>query len=193
MPLVFAPGQYIVNPLHKLSIVWQQLACKDLTDTQIHPGSMMELIRIQHKPSHFLMSVLWHVWLLLKWGGRNVRLVTWPLLQAIHHPFTAPSSDYLEGRCSSKDATALAYDLVLNGCEIGGSLPTLRDAYRGCTKLPQRLVKSTLQIDQQYKRQAFGVQNGKLSYNKTFFHFQPSVFGFTQSILLPGLLFRWQT
>ena len=46
--------------------------------------------------------------------------LTGPLLQAIHHPFTAPQSDYLEGRCSPKDATALAYDLVLNGCEIGG-------------------------------------------------------------------------
>ena len=61
-----------------------------------------------------------------------IKMLTWPLLQAIHHPFTAPSSDYLEGRCSSKEATALAYDLILNGCEIGGediSKPLLFDSH----------------------------------------------------------------
>ena len=45
--------------------------------------------------------------------------------QAMHHPFTAPSANYLEGRCDAREATALAYDLVYNGCEIGGALLAL--------------------------------------------------------------------
>lgn len=47
------------------------------------------------------------------------------VVQAMHHPFTAPCQEYLEGKCDARQATALAYDMVYNGSEIGGASPTL--------------------------------------------------------------------
>lgn len=55
-------------------------------------------------------------------GFDKIHLVTF-VLQAMHHPFTAPNNAYLEGQCSALDATARSYDLVYNGYEIGGTLP----------------------------------------------------------------------
>src|ERR1700680_2595730 len=41
--------------------------------------------------------------------------------QAMHHPFTSPANlDYAALAASPGEATAKAYDLVLNGSEIGG-------------------------------------------------------------------------
>jgi aspartyl-tRNA synthetase len=40
---------------------------------------------------------------------------------AVHHPFTAPSDDWLDRlEAAPGEATAKAYDLVLNGFELGG-------------------------------------------------------------------------
>ena len=41
-------------------------------------------------------------------------------LTAIHHPFTAPSSDVSELTAAPQQALSRAYDMVLNGSEIGG-------------------------------------------------------------------------
>src|ERR1700739_289097 len=41
--------------------------------------------------------------------------------QAMHHPFTSPANlDYAALAASPGEATAKAYDMVLNGSEIGG-------------------------------------------------------------------------
>jgi aspartyl-tRNA synthetase len=41
--------------------------------------------------------------------------------EALHHPFTAPNPDSLEAAGGDlTSATALAYDLVYNGTEVGG-------------------------------------------------------------------------
>lgn len=46
-------------------------------------------------------------------------------LEAMHHPFTAPNPDDLEGNgegngAGLRGARALAYDLVYNGVEVAG-------------------------------------------------------------------------
>ncbi len=41
-------------------------------------------------------------------------------LNAIHHPFTAPSVSVDELEANAKDALSRAYDLVINGSEVGG-------------------------------------------------------------------------
>ena len=50
-------------------------------------------------------------------------------LEALHHPFTAPNPADVEGAKGGegdlRTARALAYDLVLNGTEIGGEGPLL--------------------------------------------------------------------
>lgn len=47
---------------------------------------------------------------------------------AMHHPFTSPSDDSLEMLESNPAAvTAKAYDMVLNGCEVGGGSIRIND------------------------------------------------------------------
>jgi aspartyl-tRNA synthetase len=52
---------------------------------------------------------------MFEWDGEAKR---W---QAMHHPFTSPANlDYADLAASPGEATAKAYDMVLNGSEIGG-------------------------------------------------------------------------
>lgn len=48
------------------------------------------------------------------WDDKNQR---W---NAIHHPFTAPSCSMEELQANPGQALSRAYDLILNGCEVGG-------------------------------------------------------------------------
>ena len=48
------------------------------------------------------------------WDDKNQR---W---NAIHHPFTAPSCSIEELQANPGEALSRAYDLILNGCEVGG-------------------------------------------------------------------------
>lgn len=48
------------------------------------------------------------------WDDKNQR---W---NAIHHPFTAPSCSIEELQANPGQALSRAYDLILNGCEVGG-------------------------------------------------------------------------
>jgi len=48
------------------------------------------------------------------WDDKNQR---W---NAIHHPFTAPSCSAEELQANPGEALSRAYDLILNGCEVGG-------------------------------------------------------------------------
>jgi len=55
-------------------------------------------------------------------------VVDWPMFEktsdggitAIHHPFTAPSCTVEELEADPLSAQSVAYDMVLNGCELGG-------------------------------------------------------------------------
>jgi aspartyl-tRNA synthetase len=55
-------------------------------------------------------------------------VVDWPMFEktsdggitAIHHPFTAPSCTVEELEADPLAAQSIAYDMVLNGCELGG-------------------------------------------------------------------------
>jgi aspartyl-tRNA synthetase len=65
---------------------------------------------------------------------------------SVHHPFTAPASDDL----SPQTATARAYDLVLNGFEIGGGSIRIHDAPT------QRKVFDALQLATDDVEEQFG-------------------------------------
>ena len=61
---------------------------------------------------HSKMNLLWVVdFPMFEWNADEKRL------EALHHPFTAPKDEDLQ---DLKNARAQAYDLVLNGTEIGG-------------------------------------------------------------------------
>ena len=49
-------------------------------------------------------------------------------LKALHHPFTRPKEDLEKFRKDPSDAQAYAYDLVLNGYEIGGGSLRVHDS-----------------------------------------------------------------
>ena len=48
-------------------------------------------------------------------------------LTALHHPFTAPSCTAQELKANPLDALSRAYDMVLNGCELGGGSVRIHD------------------------------------------------------------------
>ena len=97
---------------------------------------------------------------LLESGWRPLWVVDFPMFEhdaansrwaALHHPFTAPKEDQLDllatdpGACLSR-----AYDMVLNGSEIGGgSIRIHRDTV-------QRQVFSLLNISEQQAEDRFG-------------------------------------
>lgn len=56
-------------------------------------------------------------------------------LTALHHPFTAPSCTAEELKANPLDALSRAYDMVLNGCELGGGSVRIHDQEMQATVL----------------------------------------------------------
>ncbi|EPC04374.1 aspartyl-tRNA synthetase [Litchfieldella anticariensis FP35 = DSM 16096] len=71
-------------------------------------------------------------------------------LQALHHPFTAPSCDVETLRSNPVVALSRAYDMVLNGTELGGGSIRIHDQDM------QRAVLEVLGIDQAEADEKFG-------------------------------------
>jgi aspartyl-tRNA synthetase len=101
-------------------------------------------------------------------GWKPVWVVDFPLfdwdpkekrLQALHHPFTAPSIDDLERlRQNPLAALSRAYDMVLNGTEIGGG------SIRIHRPDLQQAVFALLGIEPEEAREKFGFLLDALSY-----------------------------
>jgi aspartyl-tRNA synthetase len=93
-------------------------------------------------------------------GWRPLWVVDFPMFewdadakrwQAMHHPFTSPSNlDYAALSASPGEATAKAYDMVLNGSEIGGG------SVRIHTQELQSVVFDLLGISPEEARMKFG-------------------------------------
>ncbi len=76
----------------------------------------------------------------------------------LHHPFTAPSGSVEELIANPGDALSRAYDMVLNGCELGGG--SIRIFQRDM----QEAVFRILQIDQAEAEEKFGFLLNALQY-----------------------------
>ena len=82
---------------------------------------------------------------LLEWDAEDRRYVS------MHHPFTSPHEDDLERLTTEPGAArAKAYDLVLNGSEIGGGSIRIHDSTL------QRQIFSLLNIGEEEARLRFG-------------------------------------
>ncbi len=68
--------------------------------------------------------------------------------QAVHHPFTSPQENWQE--LEQKDVKARAYDIVLNGIELGGGSIRIHDADM------QNKVFELLGLDKQTAHKRFG-------------------------------------
>lgn len=79
-------------------------------------------------------------------------------LTAIHHPFTAPSCTPEELRSEPEKALSRAYDMVLNGTELGGGSIRIHDGEM------QSTVFDILGIDQEEQKEKFGFLLDALKY-----------------------------
>jgi aspartyl-tRNA synthetase len=71
-------------------------------------------------------------------------------LTPLHHPFTAPSCSAAELKADPASALSRAYDMVLNGCELGGGSIRIHD------QSMQEVVFEVLGIDENEQREKFG-------------------------------------
>ncbi|MCW8194678.1 aspartate--tRNA ligase [Proteobacteria bacterium 005FR1] len=79
-------------------------------------------------------------------------------LSALHHPFTAPSCSAEELRANPPAALSRAYDLVLNGTELGGGSVRIHD------QKMQQAVFDVLSISAEEQREKFGFLLDALKY-----------------------------
>ena len=85
-------------------------------------------------------------------------VVDWPMFEktsdgsitAIHHPFTAPSCSPAELEVDPLNAQSIAYDMVLNGCELGGGSIRIHESEM------QRTVFRCLGISDEEAEEKFG-------------------------------------
>ena len=83
---------------------------------RVQLGHDLELVSREWKP-------LWVVdFPMFEWNERDER---W---NALHHPFTAPSGSTEELQANPGECLSRAYDMVLNGCELGGGSVRIHDA-----------------------------------------------------------------
>ena len=79
-------------------------------------------------------------------------------LTPLHHPFTAPSTDLASVQANPASALSRAYDLVLNGVELGGGSIRIHD------QKMQAAVFEVLGIDAEAQREKFGFLLDALQY-----------------------------
>ncbi|WP_396589173.1 aspartate--tRNA ligase [Bermanella sp. R86510] len=79
-------------------------------------------------------------------------------LHAIHHPFTAPSCSPEELKANPASALSRAYDMVLNGVELGGGSLRIHD------QSMQQTVFEILNIPAEEQREKFGFLLDALQY-----------------------------
>ncbi len=77
---------------------------------------------------------------------------------ALHHPFTAPSCSPEELKASPLTALSRAYDMVLNGCELGGGSVRIHD------QAMQKTVFEVLGISDEEAEEKFGFLLNALKY-----------------------------
>ena len=79
-------------------------------------------------------------------------------MQALHHPFTAPACDVETLKADPSAALSRAYDMVLNGTELGGGSIRIHD------RAMQSAVLEVLGIGEQEAREKFGFLLDALQY-----------------------------
>jgi len=79
-------------------------------------------------------------------------------LAALHHPFTAPSCSPEELKANPETALSRAYDMVLNGVELGGGSIRIHD------ESMQHAVFDVLGISEEEQEEKFGFLLSALRY-----------------------------
>ncbi len=105
---------------------------------------------------------------LVEHGWKPLWVVDFPMFErdekndrwsALHHPFTAPASDDIAAlKQAPGEALSRAYDLILNGCEVGGGSIRIHS-----TEM-QQAVLNVLGIDDAEAKEKFGFLLDALKY-----------------------------
>lgn len=133
--LAAAPGDLLFFVADTPSVVHQALS-----ELRLQLGKMFKLI--DHKAFNFLWVTDFP---LLEYDADDKRFT------AVHHPFTAPNEEDLDKLESDPgQVRSLAYDLVLNGTEIGGGSLRIHQQH------VQSRVFSALGISQEEANDKFG-------------------------------------
>ncbi len=113
---------------------------------RVQLGHDLNLVAREWKP-------LWVVdFPMFEWNDREER---W---DALHHPFTAPSCSVEELQNNPGESLSRAYDMVLNGCELGGGSVRIHNAEM------QQSVLKILGISEQEAEDKFGFLLNALKY-----------------------------
>ena len=113
---------------------------------RVQLGHDLDLVSREWKP-------LWVVdFPMFEWNDREER---W---DALHHPFTAPSCTVEELEANPGESLSRAYDMVLNGCELGGGSVRIHDAAM------QQTVLKILGISDEEAEDKFGFLLNALKY-----------------------------
>jgi len=113
---------------------------------RVQIGHDLELVSREWKP-------LWVIdFPMFEWNGREER---W---DALHHPFTAPTGSAEELEANPGESLSRAYDMVLNGCELGGGSVRIHDAAM------QQTVLKILGIGAEEAEDKFGFLLNALKY-----------------------------
>lgn len=113
---------------------------------RVQLGHDLDMVSREWKP-------LWVVdFPMFEWNDREER---W---DALHHPFTAPTCTADELEANPGESLSRAYDMVLNGCELGGGSVRIHDA-----EMQQRVLK-ILGISDEEASEKFGFLLDALKY-----------------------------
>jgi len=113
---------------------------------RVQVGHDLDMVSREWKP-------LWVVdFPMFEWNEREER---W---DALHHPFTAPSCSVEELQANPGESLSRAYDMVLNGCELGGGSVRIHD-----TDMQQSVLK-ILGISDEEAEDKFGFLLNALKY-----------------------------
>ncbi len=113
---------------------------------RVQLGHDLDMVSREWKP-------LWVVdFPMFEWNDREER---W---DALHHPFTSPTCTPEELEANPGEALSRAYDMVLNGCELGGGSVRIHDSDM------QQTVLKILGIGEQEAQDKFGFLLNALKY-----------------------------
>ena len=152
----FIPGEAVLEILDRVGAQTGDLVFFGADKAKIVNEAMGALrLKIGHEHGHAkgAWAPLWVVdFPMFEWDEKDQRLF------ALHHPFTAPKCSLEELQWEPQRALSRAYDMVLNGTEIGGGSVRIHQ-----TEM-QEVVFKLLGIGEEEAQQKFGFLLNALKY-----------------------------
>ncbi len=146
--LKFLPDEVVLEIMSKVGAEDGDLVFFGADKTKVVNDALGALREKLAKDLHLLEGDWAPLWIvdfpMFEWSETEKRL------QALHHPFTAPTCSAEALRANPKEALSDAYDMVINGYEVGGGSIRIHDSEMQAT------VFDVLGISEEEAREKFG-------------------------------------